>query len=188
MLWDVLAGVVIVVLSLWLVATLINAKRSGKEWMTGVLGRGSTLVPNWNFFSPHPGQHDYYFLYRDKRVDGSITPWREIPKFQESPGRLGFLWNPFMTQNKALFDLASYLNKQVEEKNDRLANAEEGLQSIEIGSLQVSVLYLSLLNLVDSQDHPEYSTATQFVIMRHSVVNDERHPMFVSNFHSLDNE
>ncbi|MGY5123171.1 hypothetical protein [Streptomyces nigrescens] len=67
-----------------------------------------SLIPNWRFFAPEPGVHDYAFIYRTTDTDGSRSRWQGVDlitgrKMQQ------LVWFPARRPEKAVFDLATEL-------------------------------------------------------------------------------
>ncbi len=129
------------------------------------------LIPEWNFFAPHPNTGDYHLLYRDRLLDGSFTEWTELRQ-SESYRWWHAVWNPARRRKKALFDLTAALAREIREAPD---------------TLQVSMAYLSLLQHVSSLGRPEAVVGTQFMIMRsHGMIStQEPDVMMVSEVHGL---
>ena len=107
------------------------------------------LVPEWRFFAPIPGQHDYHVLYRDEFVDGSVTDWTELPLVSDRRW-WNIAWNPGKRGNKALFDAVS----------EFAVHVGAGDKSVEI-----SIPFLTLLNYISSVARPVVPQYTQFLLM-----------------------
>jgi hypothetical protein len=58
--------------------------------------------------------------------------------------------------------------------------------SVNMDSIEVSVPYLAILNLVTNQAHDSLSESTQFMIMQHSRATESREPLLISRFHELE--
>lgn len=65
-----------------------------------------SLLPNWRFFAPTPGMHDYHLLYRTLGQDGATSRWKEIDTATERRIRQ-IVWFPTRRQGKALIDICS---------------------------------------------------------------------------------
>ncbi len=65
-----------------------------------------SLVPLWTFFAPNPGRSDYRLVYREKRADGTVSEWREIPVIEPRKPH-SFIWNPEKRSKKVLGDIVS---------------------------------------------------------------------------------
>ncbi|WP_339103260.1 hypothetical protein [Haloterrigena salinisoli] len=176
---------------MWTVATVINGFEGGKKWLSQYLGIGSRLVPQWSFFAPEPGQHDFHLFYRDRYVDGSVSSWNEISDVTTARSPTDWIWNPYYYRAKIVFDvtqpLVVSLNDRTPDKivtvDDEEVSAKE-IEQVELGELQLSHRYLTLLDYVSSRDRSDLSTERQFMIMRHSRTT-EYETLFVSHFHEL---
>lgn len=178
----------------WLGLTVINSTNRGSTVLARALGPMNTLVPKWNFFSPHPGKYDYHLFYRDRRVDDSVTDWKRVELFDDSTSKRQFVWNPNVYRTKLIFDVMVNLGTNVKNANidtirpkENGGESEEhgGLRTIDLGENELSVYYLTLLNYVTQQTHSEIDTETQFMVMQHSRAMDRYEPHFVSKFHKL---
>lgn len=64
-----------------------------------------SLLPNWRFFAPDPGVHDYHFLYRTAAADGGLSRWNGIDlESGRRPGQM--FWFPKRRVEKAFFDIS----------------------------------------------------------------------------------
>jgi hypothetical protein len=61
------------------------------------------LLPKWTFFAPQPRIHDYNFLYRDARRDGSVGKWIDATVAKGGTATK-WLWNPRKRLSKSLGD------------------------------------------------------------------------------------
>ncbi len=77
------------------------------------------LLPNWRFFAPEPGTHDYVFVYRTMNAAGDPSRWRGIDLVAGRSLRQ-FVWYPARRGEKWAFDLVSEL----------LAVADQGLSAV----------------------------------------------------------
>jgi hypothetical protein len=127
------------------------------------------LIPHWTFFAPVPGTADYFLLYRDQLLDGSLTDWRELP-LCDSRKPWHIIWNPRKREKKALFDLTSALMREV------LA------APVEVA--QFSVPYLVLLSYVSGLPRAFTGKGTQFLLMS-SDRGREPEALYTSMVHSL---
>src|SRR5207249_4775889 len=98
-------------------------------------------IPLWTFFAPNPGVSDYYILFRDRLVNGSLTCWREVP-LSLSRGWSRAVWHPDRRRRKALMDLASAL--------------VQFAQKSELG-VTLTIPYLLLLDVVSQREHTPLS-------------------------------
>ncbi|WP_090303991.1 hypothetical protein [Natronorubrum texcoconense] len=181
-------------MGLWVLATIGTTVEtwSDNSPLSDRLGLLTFLIPNWNFFAPHPGQYDYHLLYRDKLSDGEVTAWTETTELTDTPQRLKWLWNPNLYPSKGLFDAGQELTKRLatpEEPIDIDDEPEESeggnLQPIESDDHLLTIQYMMILNYVSKMDHRDDAEKTQFMLMRSSLRQDDATPMFVSNFHKL---
>ena len=127
------------------------------------------LIPHWTFFAPVPGTADYFLLYRDQLLDGSLTDWRELP-LCDSRKPWHCFWNPGKREKKALFDLTSALMR------------EALMDPVE--ATQISVPYLVLLAHVSGLPRAYAGQGTQFLLMM-SDAGGEPKPIFTSAVHAL---
>ncbi|WP_338784407.1 hypothetical protein [Streptomyces sp. DG1A-41] len=67
-----------------------------------------SLIPNWRFFAPEPGVHDYAFIYRTTDVDGVRSRWQGVDLITGRKMRQ-LVWFPTRRPEKAVFDLATEL-------------------------------------------------------------------------------
>lgn len=143
---DIRAFIVVATLTAWLlVSGLVYIPK-----LRPVIRRADqfSLIPEWRFFAPRPGQHDFTLLYRDQYVDGYSSPWIEIRTEGSSRWRRA-LWNPKKRAAKALFDCTHELGKQ----------SASPTCAKEIGHA-----YLTLLNHVQSVQRLDHPQSVQFVI------------------------
>jgi hypothetical protein len=127
------------------------------------------LIPHWTFFAPVPGTADYFLLYRDQLLDGSLTDWRELP-LCDSRKLWHLIWNPGKREKKALFDLTTALMQET--------------QAVPIEAMQLSVPYLVLLSYISGLPRDYTGQGTQFLLMM-SDQGGEPKPIFSSAVHAL---
>lgn len=129
------------------------------------------LIPEWRFFAPNPGRHDFHLLYRDKFADGSLTEWTEIAPILHRR-LLNMLYNPNRRRNKALFDCTQEFSKHVN-VGDR--------------ALELAIPYLALLNYISCIPRSISPGFTQFLIMYSAGSLTEKDPeiLYISKFHAL---
>jgi len=129
------------------------------------------LIPEWRFFAPRPGQHDFHLLYRDRLRDGSITEWTELTPISKRPW-WAFLCNPGKRGKKALLDAVIALGQS-------LAADDQ--------SLKLSIPFLTLLNCVSSVPRSSASECTQFLVLGFHGRPSPKEPeaFYLSDFHSL---
>jgi hypothetical protein len=129
------------------------------------------LVPEWRFFAPNPGRHDFHLLFRDKFSDDTKSYWKEVcPISHHGVGNM--ILNPSKRRNKALFDCTQELTKHI--------NARDK-------TLELSVPYLTLLNYVSHLPRGISPQAVQFLLMFSAGEDLNKDPdiLYVSQFHSL---
>jgi len=131
-----------------------------------------SLIPEWRFFAPNPGQHDYHLLYRDKFQDGSLTQWTEIMLTTQRRW-WNMVWNPGKRGNKAFLDTVIEFAQSAISGSDR--------------ALELSIPYLTLLNYVSSVPRSTLPEFTQFLLMYSFGGSFEDDPdlFYLSRFHSL---
>ena len=179
-----------VVLGLWLMLTLLNAHSYTSSVLSKHLGEIALLVPKWNFFSPHPGEYDYYVLYRGRRSDQSTTAWRRIDALDYRPRTFRWLWNPDVFQYKSVFDATQRLTQAVsntafDEDSDR---DDSERRDISLDGIEFTTAYLTFLNCVSRQDHSPLVNEIQFAIVRRSRRSESNEPVFTSGFHTVEHE
>ncbi|WP_037336139.1 hypothetical protein [Saccharomonospora piscinae] len=137
------------------------------------------LIPDWRFFAPHPGIHDYHLLYRDELADGSLAPWKEISSVEERKPTHAF-WHPHRRVEKCVFDIAKELSRFVEECHE---DPERPIESV-----QVSVPYLTILAHVSEQEHAGSAVRTQFLVSTSAGYDEHEEPraIFLSAFHPVE--
>ncbi len=160
------------VLAAWTAATVVAALPPGR-WLRRRDPLG--LIPQWTFFAPNPGTHDYHLLWRDRLVGGLVTDWSEIELPRGRRGPIAVLWNPEKRANKALLDLVSSL-LQLSAAGD-VGNRRLGLQ--------ISTPYLALLNHVMSQPAAAATEARQFLVVESPGAADEADGLFLSDVHDI---
>jgi len=177
----------------WLGLTVLNAHSRTANWLSARLGATMLLVPRWNFFSPHPGEHDYHLLYRGRRSDTSTTAWQRVEELDYRSRRLRYVWNPDVLRYKAVFDATQELVEALPDsysdgRNDRPATLEPGVRDISLDGAEFSTAYLTFLNLVTRKGHSPLVQEVQFAIVRCSRQTGSNQPVFISDFHALDPE
>ncbi|MBK1787263.1 hypothetical protein [Prauserella cavernicola] len=137
------------------------------------------LIPDWRFFAPDPGIHDFHLLYRDELEDGSLTPWKEITSVEERRWSHAF-WHPHRRVEKCIFDISKELTKFIEECH---RDPDRPVESV-----QVSVPYLTLLAHVTEQSHAPATTCTQFLVSISAGYDehDEPRAIFLSALHPVE--
>jgi hypothetical protein len=147
-----IAGFIIAVYALWVLATIANQFHSWcPRWLRVIDIFG--LIPVWTFFAPNPGMTDYYLLYRDRMPDGSMNNWKKVELKGSENGLSLALWNPTKRRQKALSDL--------------LTSSVELFRERDFDVVSASVPYLLLLNFITSRPHALGTSCTQFMVMEH---------------------
>lgn len=161
---------VIALLALWWIVAALYQLKLG--FMQVLRGRDAlSLIPNWSFFAPRPGTHDYHLLFRDASPTGELQRWREIPL--ADPRTLsGAIWNPSKRCKKALSDTVRAL---VQLSRDGRVKA-----------VPLSIPYIATLNYVSSVPREGPYAATQFMILQSGgfISTEDPQLIFMSNFHS----
>jgi hypothetical protein len=133
-----------------------------------------SLIPSWTFFAPRPGTSDLNLLYRDRLIDGQLTPWREVP-LGGSPGFLRSIWNPQKRCQKCVVDMCQSLQGFA-------------LETKSIERILIHLSYIGLLLFVSTIPRNGLHAATQFMLARTpgEAPTEEPQIVFISNFHSLE--
>jgi hypothetical protein len=69
-------------------------------------------IPEWRFFAPEPGRHDFHVVYRTETAAGEQDPWRSASEYSERSWK-DFIWFPGRRESKGLFDLCGALRTHV---------------------------------------------------------------------------
>jgi hypothetical protein len=157
------------VLACWLILTAA-VQTGARRWRWLARLNMFPLIPNWQFFAPHPGMHDYHVLYRDLLANGSVSCWTELP--QPRPrSLLAAAWNPAKRHNKALFDLATVLLRTATECDELV--------------VKTSVPYISILNYISELPRSHLVVGRQFILMATFAAQPPRPAelLFLSGFH-----
>lgn len=127
------------------------------------------LVPCWLLWS-NPGTEEYFVLYRDRLISGSLTPWRNSWSMPRNPFR--WICNPHLRKWKTCFDAWFLL-----------------LGSVAIGKKQPAEMFMSRTYLSTavyiSNLQPSLGVEfRQFMVARTSIVDQEKPAeiLFVSPF------
>ncbi|WP_344424787.1 hypothetical protein [Amycolatopsis minnesotensis] len=160
-------------LASWFGLTLYQ-QAGAPHWLQAKVDPIGITIPNWRFFAPLPGRHDYNVLYRDRLPDGTVTAWRE-EEISVPRKMLQMVWHPRRRMEKALSDVASQLFSMVDKVEDRTI-------------IQLLMPYLALLNFVTNQvPHRDGAVDVQFMIAQSATYDPTVEPamMFLSEWHSL---
>jgi hypothetical protein len=168
----VLGAVSVSLLGLWFALSVLNQYHAG-SLIRPLQRRDALLVlPIWTFFW-RVGAMDCTVSYRDRLVNGHITPWQEHPAYGTRL-LLRPLWNPQRRTRYGVFDTCA----QVVRLAGRLGPGER---------LADQPAYRALLNFVCQQPRADDSQSRQFMIV--DTVDDPKsgapNILFVSPFHDL---
>jgi hypothetical protein len=117
------------------------------------------LVPRWTFFAPDPGGTDLHLAYRavgETEAADSGGEWIEIPLIPPR-GLTAALWHPARRGRKVLLDAVRGLFALA-------AEVDEDSRGVDPRSLQITVPYLVLLQVVAAVPKGEGVTYRQFQI------------------------
>lgn len=170
---DVVRGGLATALGAWFTGSVLAQHPFRKDNWIRQIDPWGLLIPDWRFFAPNPGIHDYHLLYRNRLASGEQLPFHEVGYLEERSLRHIF-WHPHRRLEKVLFDVTAEILRYIGEK--------------ELGSgLTVSVPYLTLLTYIDRHcDHHPDAVAAQFLIAASGGYDDEEPTMlFLSHFHPL---
>ncbi|QWF82484.1 hypothetical protein [Amycolatopsis sp. CA-230715] len=159
----------------WFAATLLSQDPFRKFPGARRYDPTGAAIPDWRFFAPRPGMHDYHLLVRDELPDGSVTDWREVlPVEQRAPRH--FFWYANRRAEKVVADsvvgIVGFTKEEGRKKED----------------IQLSVSYLTILNYMTYQEeHHNDAKRTQFLIAASAGYDESEEPLmlFLSNLHPL---
>ena len=164
----------IVGLTIWFLLSAINQLFHGRAIKKIKARDLFSLIPIWTFFAPNPGTTDYHLLYRDRSIDGSLSPWREMEGPQAGAGKA--LWNPHKRVRKSVHDMCTSLEKMSYKYPD-------------IGKwLMLQVPYIALLMHVCSMPVSSLTARRQFLVCRTRGVPPAGKPeiVFISLLHETE--
>ncbi|WP_024877740.1 hypothetical protein [Saccharomonospora piscinae] len=144
------------------------------HWIQTKVDPTAMGIPNWRFFAPTPGRHDYNLLYRSTLDDGELTEWREHSVGVQRRA-LQMVWHPGRRLEKALFDAISQLFLLADRFDDPRR-------------MQLTVPYLALLNFVTNEvEHHADAVEVQFMIGQSAAHEPDVEPkmLFLSEWHKL---
>jgi len=170
-----MSTVFIAILGFWLLLSIL-AQFNILPWIRWVKGRDYfVLIPDWSFFAPEPAAGDLQLLYRDKLVDGQLTPWKEVAFRDISLVRA--LWNPEKRRRKTSLNAATLLLQQV-------ASQPKSRE------LFVSLPYLFTLMHVMTMPRRNGSAYRQFLIVHAFAYHpsQEEKMLFLSSLHKLEEQ
>jgi hypothetical protein len=168
-------GLLFTALGGWFFLTLLGQDPRRKFQGTLKLDPSGEFIPDWRFFAPRPGMHDYHLLFRDELPDGEVTAWKQISEIERRHPR-HLLWYANRRAEKVLADsvvgIVSF--NMLEERNKE--------------DIQLTVPYLTLLNYVTHQiPHADDARRTQFLIAASGGYDESEEPLilFLSNLHPI---
>lgn len=131
-----------------------------------------SLVPEWKFFAPRPGEHDFHLLYRDMDEEGKASSWHEV-KIGNDRRWWNGMWNPSKRGNKALFDVVVDLSTHISKREENLA---------------MSIPYILLLMHISAEKRLLKPNLTQFMILRRKISSrsEESEILYLSSFHEIE--
>jgi hypothetical protein len=127
-----------------------------------------TLIPNWRFFAPEPGQSDNHVMHRVLTTDGRQTSWKLTLPFSGRAWK-DFFWFPDRRLSKAIFDVSNELTVLIARGGKHLTRAPS---------------YQLLRNFVARAVRAEYSghpppRGFQFAIVRYTGYDDDHEPEYL---------
>lgn len=159
----------------WFIASILNQFQQ-LTWFHRIRKRDHfSLLPAWTFFAPNPGRSDYRLVYRDKRANGSVTQWREIP-VTEPRRRHSFVWNPEKRGKKVLGDIVASCATTI--PPETRFNARP---------VMLTLSYIIVLNAVCQHDRTPDVTHRQFLIVETAGFRRTETPRILlrSDFHAM---
>ena len=135
------------------------------------------LLPKWTFFAPQPRIHDFNFLYRDVRRDGSVGEWIDAT-VTKGGAATKWLWNPRKRLSKALGDGL---------RRERALRGEARLLLRGIRP-EMTVTYRRLHHFFWRQPRATESSARQFIVTKtvgYLDLSIEPKTVFLSEFRSF---
>jgi hypothetical protein len=129
----------------------------------------STLLPNWRFFAPNPGQHDQALLYRVRDSQGAVSRWAYVLEPRERA-----LWqavvSPGKREAKSANDAITGLLRLVHKVPARLV----------VRLPQYRLLEAFVRRLVESRHASgERPQGFQFAIVRHTGYDEVPEPDYL---------
>ncbi|WP_207631061.1 MULTISPECIES: hypothetical protein [unclassified Actinopolyspora] len=159
----------------WFVGTVLCQDPFRREDRIRKLDKFNLIFPDWRFFAPNPGIHDYHLLYRDTLASGDTTEWSEVGQIAErKPHHI--VWHPHRRLEKTLFDIVAEILR---------FSGDTGAKK----DLALTVPYLTLLNYITNrQPHATDARSTQFLIAASGGYDQSEEPtmLFLSESHRLE--
>lgn len=157
----------------WLLMTVLQAAPIALPFQDRIRSQVTLrFIPQWNFFAPNPGTHDYHLLYRDRLAGGGMGPWREVAELAAGRKVIDAVWHPSARRLKGLMDVVAILT----------LHAAKSAAAPDL--VKLSTGYLVILNYVSSVPRSQLSVATQFLVMQSSRT-DPPEVLFTSGVHVL---
>ena len=164
-----------ILLGVWLLFTLAsNIPQLGALIFRYVkLGNLASLIPSWTFFAPNPADRDYALFYRERFNSGDLSPWHEVLSSATPRSLTTAFWNPDSRLKKAISDAASVMLRFARSAGDAKM------------SLFLSVPYLLVLNRISEIPKGPGVTGRQFLLARHSRLQENPAIIVLSNLHDV---
>jgi hypothetical protein len=147
------------------------------------------LIPIWTFFAPRPSWTDYHLLYRDRLMDGNLTPWTEVVLIEQRRW-WHIVWNPGKHERKALIDFVRTFTREVGRLKNKIVQTDLELSGCTAAQLPASIFmsspYIALLHVVCHLPRLSKAHSTQFLIMKMDAVDSgDPSALILSAFHEL---
>jgi hypothetical protein len=172
----------LLILGLWLAVSVVNQLCPGRSRLSRRLAEAVArydvcfLIPDYRYFAPDPPAYDLDIVYRDRLVDGSLTPWRPIVRSSRTPWRA--MWNPAKRKGQVLSDRSRRLLRQIRWSARGVGRVAEVLRSDE---------YASLVRCVTAASHSRHTCHAQFAVVVSTGFDTRTRatPAFVSPFFAV---
>jgi hypothetical protein len=116
------------------------------------------VLPYWSFFAPRPMTSDSIVLWRERTIEGTLSPWQELAA--PDGGVLRALWNPDQRQVKMVLDAVVALARSIAAKHD-------------VDWIADTVAYRFLAHAVAEVSRSPLTQARQFVVVRQTIGFDD---------------
>jgi hypothetical protein len=110
-----------------------------------------SAIPTWTFFAPNPATQDFTLMYRDQKLDGTVSSWK-VFAYCPPPPQVRWIWNPEKRRPKIIHDMAT----------SWLLLAEDNLSA---EFFLLSVPYLCLLHQATVAPRGQVVSATQIAVV-----------------------
>lgn len=172
---DFAVGIVAWTVCVTMLVLTVLCQRPRWSWLRALKYRDvAALLPAWTFFAPNPGTTDTRLLWRETRIDGTVSVWHEI--LPPRGGLLRAVWNPHKRESKIITDAGPMVLRML------AANPQNRMTVI-------SLPYLLLLQRVSVESVTSMSVARQFIVVqtKGTDADDESfRPLVLSRWHALD--